>query len=99
MIYFDQQHADDPEEQSHTGSLFLRIPLIIPVAHPTPDRTVRASSGQFNAHAPHSMQLSRFLTTTLFSPIEKTSLGQTSRHIEHLLHFKGSSFRVTTFLR
>jgi hypothetical protein len=51
-----QQQLDFESEQPQAGSVFLSIPLIIPAAQPTPELTVIASTGQFNAHAPHSMQ-------------------------------------------
>jgi hypothetical protein len=54
-IEFQQQFVLEPE-QSHVGSVFLRIPFIIPAAQPTPDFTVIAPGLQFNAQAPHSMQ-------------------------------------------
>jgi hypothetical protein len=51
-----QQQFDFESEHPHVGSEFLSIPFIIPVAQPTPELTDIASTGQFNAHAPHSMQ-------------------------------------------
>jgi hypothetical protein len=44
--------------QTHDGSEFVRIPLIIAAAHPTPDFTVMAPNWQLSAHAPHSIQSS-----------------------------------------
>jgi hypothetical protein len=51
-----QQQFDLESEHPHVGSEFLSIPFIIPAAHPTPELTDIACSGQFKAHAPHSMQ-------------------------------------------
>jgi hypothetical protein len=36
------QLAPEPEEQPQVGSVFRRIPLRMPAAHPTPERTVMA---------------------------------------------------------
>jgi hypothetical protein len=43
-------------EHPQVGSLFLRIPLIIPAAQPTPEFTDIACTGQLSEQAPHSMQ-------------------------------------------
>jgi hypothetical protein len=95
---FQQQHPGESSfgPQSQLGSVPLRIPLIIPAAHPTPDLTDMAPSGQFLSHAPHSMQKSRFRITAFFSLIPKTAWGQTSVHILQPLHFDASSCNVTT---
>ena len=46
--------GEPPQLPEH--SLFLPIaPIIIAVAQPTPDCTLIAFTGQFNAQAPHSM--------------------------------------------
>jgi hypothetical protein len=65
------------------------IPLIMPVAQPTPASTDIASSGQFTAQAPHSMHASRSAITASFSSMAKTSCGQTRVHILQPEHFSG----------
>jgi hypothetical protein len=56
MKILSQQQFDFESEHPHVGSEFLSNPLIIPAAQPTPELTDMASTGQFNAHAPHSIQ-------------------------------------------
>jgi hypothetical protein len=51
-----QQQFDFESEHPHVGSEFRSIPFMMPAAHPTPDFTDIACTGQFNAHAPHSIQ-------------------------------------------
>jgi hypothetical protein len=61
--------------------------LMTAAAQPTPERTPRASAGQFLAQAPHSMQASLF-TISIFPLVRlKTAWGQTKRHIPHPMHF------------
>jgi hypothetical protein len=59
----------------------------MPAAHPTPDRTEMAFSGQFFSQAPHSMQRSLSKITALLFSIAKTAWGQTMMHIRQPLHF------------
>ena len=84
---------------SHVGSVLRSAPLIIPAAQPTPDFTVIASTGQFIAHAPHSIQTSRSLILALVSAIIKTPCGQTSVHFPQPIHFSTSSCNVVTFFK
>lgn len=46
-------------------------------AQPTPACTVNASSGQFRAQAPHSMQASGAAIRTLLASLTNTARGQT----------------------
>jgi hypothetical protein len=75
------------------------MPLMIPAAQPTPDRTEMAFSGQFFSQAPHSMQRFLLRITALLFSIAKTACGQTMVHILQPLHFSGYSSSVTTFFR
>jgi len=68
-----QQQLLPEELQSQAGSVPRRTPLIIPAAHPTPDFTVMAPSGQFFEHAPHSMQWSRLRMTAFLFSISNTA--------------------------
>jgi len=56
LFVLSQQQLDFDWEHPQAGSEFLRMPFIIPAAHPTPELTEIAWVGQFIAHAPHSMQ-------------------------------------------
>jgi hypothetical protein len=51
-----QQQEAFPSEHPHVGSVFLRMPFMMPAAQPTPEATVIAFTGQLSAQAPHSMQ-------------------------------------------
>jgi hypothetical protein len=75
------------------------LELMIAAAQPTPERTLRASAGQFLAQAPHSMQASRFAISILPLVRLKTAWGQTSRHTPQPTQAFWSSFNVTTSLR
>jgi len=45
------------QPQSQVGSFFpFSAAIICAVAHPVPDSTLIALTGQLSAHAPHSMQ-------------------------------------------
>jgi hypothetical protein len=46
---------------------------MMPAAHPTPERTEMAFSGQFFSQAPHSMQKSFFTITAFLFSIIKTA--------------------------
>jgi hypothetical protein len=85
-----------PVSQSQLGSVPRNRPFMIPAAQPTPDFTVMASSGQFFAHAPHSMQKSLWRMTAFLLSISKTACGHTIIHIRQPLHFLVSSSSVTT---
>jgi hypothetical protein len=91
-----QQQVDPSVEHPHVGSEFLSIPLIIPAAQPTPELTVIACTGQFNAQAPHSMHESLLIMCAFFSESTKTSCGQTFMHIPHPLHVDSHKSSVTT---
>jgi hypothetical protein len=70
---FYQQHSLLPVEQSHEGSVPLKIPFRIPAAHPTPDLTLTAPNRQLLAQAPHSMQSSISTMRALPFTISKTA--------------------------
>jgi len=61
--------------------------LMTAAAQPTPERTWSASAVQFLAQAPHSMQASLFVISTLPFVRLKTAWGQTRRHAPHPMHF------------
>jgi hypothetical protein len=46
---------------------------MMPAAHPTPERTEMAFSGQFFSQAPHSMQKFLFMITALLFSITNTA--------------------------
>jgi hypothetical protein len=91
-----QQQFDFVSEQPHDGSEFLSIPFIIPAAHPTPELTKIACTGQFRAHAPHSMQESRLMIRAFFPESSKTLCGHTFIHIPHPLQLSSHNLSVTT---
>jgi len=70
-------------------SLPRRAAPIIAQAHPTPLSTSIACTGQFRAHAPHSMQASGLTHSTRRSPAAKTPWGQTSVHRRQLKQRSG----------
>ena len=94
-----QSQHDELLEQSQFGLEPANAPLMMATAQPTPESTEIASSGQFLAHAPHSMQASRSTNRARFSSIRNTAWGQTTAHIPHPVHFVSSSLKVTTFER
>jgi hypothetical protein len=65
-------------------------------AHPTPGFTLKASSGQFTTHAPHSMHRSGSRIATARFKDSKTGCGQTLIHIMQPLHNDRSSPIVVT---
>jgi hypothetical protein len=97
MLRFNNYQQQLPLSlQSQVGSVPLSNPLMIPAAQPTPDLTLMAPSGQFIAHAPHSMHKSLCMMDALLFLISKTACGQTKVHIRHPLHNSTLSSRVTT---
>jgi len=60
-------------KQQQEESLTPNAAFITAAAQPTPALTVTAASGQFLAHAPHSMQASRLSITAWPFSKEKTS--------------------------
>jgi hypothetical protein len=85
------QHPLSP----HVTSLLpVRAALIMAWAQPTPASTVMAPSGQFLAHAPHSMQFSGLWIDARRSCMEKTPCGQTSVHLSQPIHLSGKNLRV-----
>jgi hypothetical protein len=79
--------------------LRFSIEFMTAAAQPTPVRTLKASVGQFCAQAPHSIQASRSMISTLPFVKLKTAWGQTSKHVPQPMHFSASSLKVTTSLR
>jgi len=67
------------------GSVPFNAPMMIVVAQPTPASTKRASSGQFMAQAPHSIQASRFTILAFLFSIVNTPCGHTFSHSFHKL--------------
>jgi hypothetical protein len=65
-------------------------------AQPTPGLTLMASTGQFIAQAPHSMQPSRSTIYTFLPVNMKTPCGQTWVHIPQPIHFSPSRVIVAT---
>jgi hypothetical protein len=63
-------------------------------AQPTPLSTAMAMAGQFNAHAPHSMQAAESARRTALPSGAKTACGQTLMHIPQLMHRSRSYRRV-----
>jgi len=86
-------------EQSQVGSVPRRIPVIIPVAQPTPELTEIASTEQFFAQAPHSIQASKSAIRAFLFSIVKTSWGQTRVHSPQPIHLSQSSWSVATFFK
>jgi hypothetical protein len=72
------------------------LPRMMPAAQPTPALTRIASTGQFRAHAPHSMQASRSATRAVPSSTENTACGQTAVHIPQPMHLPTSRSSVVT---
>jgi hypothetical protein len=99
QFFSNQQHFSAVCEQPQVGSELLSIPLMMPVAHPTPERTEMAPNLQLRAQAPHSMQL--FISVILALPpvISKTACGQTMLHIPQPVHRLLFNFNVTTFFK
>jgi len=58
-------------------------------AHPTPLSTVIASTGQFPAQAPHSMQDDGLTSSACSGPSAKTPCGQTCVQRLQLMHRSG----------
>jgi hypothetical protein len=79
--------------------VLFNIPLRIPAAHPTPERTAIAPNLQFKSQAPHSMQLSISIILAFPSVILKTACGQTMAHIPQPVHKALLSFKVATPLK
>ena len=96
---FNQQHFCFSFEQSQEGSVFVRIPLIIAAAQPTPDLTVIAPNLQLRAQAPHSIQSSISMILALPLLISNTAWGQTIAHKPHPVQIPESSFKVTVFFK
>jgi hypothetical protein len=67
---------------------------MIAAAQPTPGFTLSAEKGQFNVHAPHSMQAFMSTISTFPSFTDNTLWGQTRVQIPQPVHFAESSFRV-----
>jgi hypothetical protein len=86
-------------EQPQVGSLPVSQPVMIAAAQPTPGFTLSAEKGQFNAHAPHSIQ--EFMSTipTFPSFTDNTLCGQTFAQIPQPVHFAESNFRVARFFK
>jgi hypothetical protein len=85
--------------QQHEESFRPNAELMTAAAQPTPLLTLIASAGQFMAHAPHSMQASRFWIRTEPLFRLKTSWGQTNMHMPQPAHFSWARSKVTTSLR
>jgi hypothetical protein len=62
-----------PESVQQQADSLPSIPLIMALAQPTPERTVKAPVGQFLLHAPHSMQASWSEISTRFPFMRNTS--------------------------
>jgi hypothetical protein len=90
------ESEQSPPESEHpqVGSLPVSRPVMIAAAQPTPGFTLNAEKGQFNAHAPHSIQA--LITTILTLPAltDNTLCGHTFVQIPQPLHFAESSFKV-----
>jgi len=94
-----QGEFSEQSQQSPLGPVPRSAPMMTPVAHPTPAFTDSASTGQFRAHAPHSMQASRSTILDFWFSMAKTACGHTSTHIPQPTHLSASSAKVTTFRR
>jgi hypothetical protein len=68
--------------------------LMMSAAQPTPGVTLIASTGQFIAQAPHSMQPSLSMISAFFPANEKTPWGQTCVHIPQPMHVSPSNLIV-----
>jgi hypothetical protein len=92
-----QQELSSPQLHSPLSMSFpRRAALIIAHAHPTPLWTSIAWTGQFRAHAPHSMQAAGQLSWTVAVPGKKTAWGQTWRQRVQLMHRPGRNTRVVS---
>lgn len=85
--------------QSHVDLVPPKVAIITPVAQPTPDLTLIASTGQLRLHAPHSIQASRSTILALALSITKTPCGQTSVHLPQPIHLAVLNSSVTTFFK
>jgi hypothetical protein len=56
LLQYNQQQFELVSEHPQVGSVFFRIPLMIPAAQPTPEFTDIACTGQLIEQAPHSIQ-------------------------------------------
>jgi len=83
LIFFGKNINQMKFQQA--GSVPLNAPIMIAVAQPTPATTKRASSGQFMAQAPHSIQASRFTIRAFLFSMAKTLCGHTFSHSFHKL--------------
>jgi hypothetical protein len=85
-----QEPSGPPQEHSPLSMSFPRMAApIIAHAQPTPLSTSMACTGQFFAHAPHSMQARGFASMARSVPSAKTRWGQTCVQRRQLMHFSG----------
>jgi len=85
-----QQEPDSPPQLHSVSISFPRSAApIIAHAHPTPLWTSMACTGQFFAHAPHSMQAQGLASSAWSFPSAKTRWGQTCVQRRQLMHFSG----------
>jgi len=82
----NQQHASPLPVHPQSGGPPVRSEFSMAAAHPTPGRTLIAPNRQFNAQAPHSMQLSRSSGTAFPFCNTNTPRAHTSMHLPQPVH-------------